>query len=425
MKIVIVGGGWAGCTAALTARKAGAEVVLYERTDILLGVGNVGGIMRNNGRFTAAEELIALGAGDFINITDSNAKHRNINFPEHNHAWLCDISRIEPSVRRYLLEIGIDIKFSSRVSNVKMEGSKILGLVLSDNSFVEGDVFIDATGSTGPMHNCSKYGNGCVMCVLRCPSFGGRVSISEKAGVTDISGERNDGSLGAFSGSFELSRDSISEELLKELDTTGSAIIKIPAEDINLEKLTQKVCQQYALPEFAENLILLDTGHIKLMTSYYPIEKLRKLPGLENASYIDPYSGGKGNSIRYLAASPRTNSMKVIGVDNLFCAGEKSGFIVGHTEAMCTGALAGHNAVRYASKLALLVLPESTTVGDFISYSNYRLTTPDGKKVRLTFSGSEYFERMKNNGMYTIDIASIKENIRKLKLTELFSKKLI
>lgn len=44
-------GGWAGCSAALQAAKNGAEVELYERTDLLLGVGNVGGIMRNNGRF--------------------------------------------------------------------------------------------------------------------------------------------------------------------------------------------------------------------------------------------------------------------------------------------------------------------------------------------------------------------------------------
>lgn len=86
MKVVVIGGGWAGCAAAITARKAGAEVVLLEKTDLLLGVGNVGGIMRNNGRYTAAEELIALGAGDLINITDANTRHKNVDFPGHEHA---------------------------------------------------------------------------------------------------------------------------------------------------------------------------------------------------------------------------------------------------------------------------------------------------------------------------------------------------
>ena len=47
-KVVVIGGGWSGCAAAVSARKAGAEVTLLEKTDMLLGLGNVGGIMRNN-----------------------------------------------------------------------------------------------------------------------------------------------------------------------------------------------------------------------------------------------------------------------------------------------------------------------------------------------------------------------------------------
>ena len=70
MKVVVIGGGWSGVAAAITAKKAGADVSIYEKTDLLLGLGNVGGIMRNNGRYTASEELIALGAGDLINLTD-------------------------------------------------------------------------------------------------------------------------------------------------------------------------------------------------------------------------------------------------------------------------------------------------------------------------------------------------------------------
>lgn len=425
MQVIIVGGGWAGCAAAVAAKKAGAEVVIYEKTDLLLGLGNVGGIMRNNGRYTAAEELINLGAGDLIHITDDNARHKNIDFPEHNHAWLCDVSKIEPEVRRYLLNLGVEINLLTRVTNVKLDTNRITGIVLQDNTIVDGDVFIEATGSTGGMENCTKYGNGCSMCILRCPSFGGRVSLSAKAGIKDLQGERSDGSPGAFSGSCELSRESLSEELLKELDEKGSVVVKIPPEDINLEKLNLKVCQQYALKEFAENLVLLDTGHIKLMTPYYPTHKLRKLKGLENARFMDPYSGSKGNSIRYLAAAPRTNDMKVSGIENLFCAGEKSGFFVGHTEAMCTGTLAGHNAVRYLLNMPLLTLPNETAIGDMIFYANYRLNTPDGKKIRHTFSGAEYFTRMKELGLYSIDNEEIRNNIDKLGLTNIFAQKLI
>ena len=64
MKIVIVGGGWAGCAASAQAAKSGASVTLLERTDSLLGTGLVGGIIRNNGRFTATEEMAAMGVLD-------------------------------------------------------------------------------------------------------------------------------------------------------------------------------------------------------------------------------------------------------------------------------------------------------------------------------------------------------------------------
>lgn len=425
MKVVVIGGGWAGCAAAVAAKKAGAEVTIYERTDLLLGLGNVGGIMRNNGRYTAAEELINLGAGELIKIADECSKHKNIDFPGHKHAWLCDVGKIEADVRKFISSLGIKVNFLSRAANVKKDQNKIIGIYLSNWELVEGDVFIDCTGSTGAMDNCAKYGNGCVMCVLRCPTFGGRVSISAKAGVEDIHGERDDGTKGAFSGSCEIPRDCLSPELEKELDEKGSVVLKIPAEDVSLGKLDLKVCQQYALPQFAENLILLDTGHIKVMTPYYPIEKLRKLPGLNNARYMDPYSGGKGNSVRYLSASPRTDDMKVIGIDNLFCAGEKSGFFIGHTEAMCTGTLAGHNAVKFLLGQETLVLPTETAIGDMIYYANYRLTTAEGKKVRHTFSGAEYFERMREKGLYSTDKQEIKERIEKLGLKDIFHKKLI
>lgn len=94
MKVIVIGGGWAGCAAAISARKAGADVTIYEKTDMLLGLGNVGGIMRNNGRYTASEELIALGAGDLINLTDENSRHKNINFPGHEHAWCNELRHL-------------------------------------------------------------------------------------------------------------------------------------------------------------------------------------------------------------------------------------------------------------------------------------------------------------------------------------------
>jgi len=425
LKVIVIGGGWAGCTAAITAKKAGADVVLYEKTDMLLGLGNVGGIMRNNGRYTAAEEIIALGAGDFIHLTDTFSKHKNINFPGHKNAWLSDTNKIEPAVARYIKAMGIEVNMITRVVDVEKEGNIIKGIYLADKTYVKADVFIETTGSSGPMNNCIKYGNGCAMCVLRCPSFGGRVSISSKAGIEDLQGERDDGVYGAFSGSCKIAKGSLAENIVKDLDKNGVVVIKVPEEDVNLDKLKQKVCQQYALKEFAENVILIDTGDVKLMSPFYPLEKLRKIKGFENAKYVDPYSGGIGNSIRYLSIAPRTDSMKVLNLDNLFCAGEKAGLFIGHTEAMITGALAGHNAVKDYLGLPLLVLPRTLAVGDIIASANETMNTKEGRKIRFTFAGATYFKRMQELGLYTLDIDEIKGKVENLNLTNIFNEQFI
>lgn len=142
----------------------------------------------------------------------------------------------------------------SRVNDINFDGQKIKGAYLSDGTYIEGDVFIETTGTTGPMGNCLRYGNGCSMCVLRCPAFGPRISISERCGVSDIQGERGDDILGAFSGSCKLAKESLSDEIRNELDSKGVVILKVPKEDINYDKLSyksmpticaQRICWEY------------------------------------------------------------------------------------------------------------------------------------------------------------------------------------
>ena len=425
MKVVIIGGGWAGCSAALEARKCGADVTLIERTDMLLGLGNVGGIMRNNGRYTAAEEMIALGGGDLFEITDRCSTHKNVDFPGHKHATLYNVLKIEAEVRRYIKKMGVDILFESRACDIEIRDKHIEGIYLSDGSLIQGDVFVEATGSTGPIGNCLRYGKGCSMCILRCPSYGPRISISKRAGVDDIQGRRKDDSYGAMSGSCKLSKESLGAEIRDKLNRDGVVVIPVPPEDVNFSKLDMKVCQQYALKEFAENIVLLDTGHAKLMTSYYPLEKLRKIPGLENVRFEDPYSGGKANSIRYLSMAPRDNTMKVKGIDNLFVGGEKSGLFVGHTEAIVTGCLAGYNAARLGAGRTPEVLPEDLAVGDIIAYENSMKETSDGITQRYTFAGAGYFKRMKEKGLYTTDRELINNKIEHIGMKNYFNKRIV
>lgn len=419
MHVVIIGGGWAGSAAAIAAKKQGARVTLVERTDMLLGCGLVGGIMRNNGRFTAAEEMTAMGGGELLDLTDRNSRHRDIDFPGHRHATLYTAATMEQMVKKLLLDRGIDLLLSTRIDGVEIEKGHlgaVTGKSGEERVRLEGEVFIDASGTAGPPAQCTKYGNGCAMCVLRCHSFGGRVSVTAKCGVTELMG-RKGGQIGAMSGACELSKASLSRDIVDALEATGVAVVSIPASLQSEGKLKIKACQQYNLPEYSRSIVLLDTGQAKMMTPFFPLESLRKIPGMERARYLDPYAGGVGNSIRYVGMAPRDDALKVRGVENLFCGGEKAGLLVGHTEAIVTGVLAGCNAVRHVKGEKPLVVPDTLTIGDAITHVRARMETEEGLGYKYTFSGSVYFDRMREKGLYTTDLEVIRKRVDEAGLT--------
>ncbi len=421
MRVIVVGGGWAGCSAAVAAKNSGAQVLLCERTDMLLGTGLVGGIVRNNARFTATEEMIALGGGTLFEIMDATARHTNVDFPGHKHATLYDIAKTSAAVHRYLTERGIEISLQARVTGMRMRDGTIEAVRTGRGEWLEGEAFLDCTGTAGPMSHCAKYGNGCAMCILRCPSFGGRVSLTAMAGVIEYTASRPNGTPGAMSGACKLHKESLSADIVGRLNKNGVVVIPLP-EELREDHLAIKACQQYALSDYVNSLVLLDTGHAKLMSPYFSLTQLRRVVGFENARYEDPYAGGVGNSVRLLAMAPHDDTMKVCGVTNLFCAGEKAGPLVGHTEAIVTGTLAGYNAACHCNGEALLELPRSLAVGEAIGYISELLKTENGLKLKYTFSGSVLFERLKALLLYTTDVSQIRSRVQQTGLAGVFSK---
>ena len=169
--------------------------------------------------------------------------------------------------------------------------------------------------------------------------------------------------------------------------------------------------------------MLLHNTHLKLMSTYMPLEQLRQVPGFENARYEDPYAGTIGNSMRFNGMSPRDDALRVTGPsDNLFCGGEKAGLLVGHTEAIVTGALAGHNAARCAAGRDPLVLPDTLAIGDAIAHVRREMATEAGMGYKYTFSGSVYFERMKARGLYTTDRQEIARRVDAAGLTGVYAR---
>ena len=158
------------------------------------------------------------------------------------------------------------------------------------------------------------------------------------------------------------------------------------------------------------------------MAAFFPLEILRLMPGFENVRYEDPYAGGVGNSIRYVGMAPRDDALKVEGIENLFCCGEKAGLLVGHTEAIVTGILAGYNAVRQIRREKPLILPSSLSIGDAIAHVRTQMQTEAGLGYKYTFSGSVYFDRMKEKNLYSTDIKEIEKRVDQAGMLGIFSK---
>lgn len=258
------------------------------------------------------------------------------------------------------------------------------------------------------------------MCIIRCPTFGGRVSITAKAGVQEMARRKGE-QLGVMTVSRTLPKDSLSRELIEELEQKGVLVVPIPQSlgSKDSSSAENKQSAKYARPELAKNILLLDIGLAKILTPFIPLEILRSIPGFENVRYEDPVGGGPWHCVRWIGMAPRDDGMKVGGIENLFCAGEKAG-LPGHTEAIVTGTLAGYNAVRLIQREDLLVLPSSLAVGDLIAYAGAEMKNEEGLEKEYTFISGVYFDRMKQKGFYSTDINEINKRVEQAGLLGVF-----
>ena len=403
-RVVVVGAGFGGISAAACARNAGAEVTLVERTDQLLGVGLHSGIFYNDGRQAGTEELKALGGGWIVDIIENPPV---LLYPRTDMNWsavddlvqkvhataIFHCMRAETHIRKYLREIGIDIIFGNRAVDVEVgraqnaQGDLVLKVVLEKGERLEADAFVDGTGGAGGIKICKEYGYGCVECMLRCNSFGDRVSIATKAGAPElrkIRDSKHGGGFGGLSSACSFYDDSIAPELLEEVKREGGAKIPVPEEVQNMTKIGLSTNLPYD-PSHVKSVKVAYPGFFKVNgLVFMPLEDVRKLKGMEDARYSDPLGGGVGNAVRFMSMAPRDDSLRVIGFRNLFVAGEKGGPNVGIQECMVTGGLAGYNAARAAFGWDPLVLPRETVSGSFISFVGEMMKT--GKGLTATYS---------------------------------------
>lgn len=413
--VIVVGGGLSGCAAAAAAARAGAATTLIERAEVLGGWGLLAGVVDHK-YFPVREELKLMGGYDIFQVIDGCTLHRDVKFPwpGPNGAMkdLYDATKLGPGLRQSLEKIGVKVKVQCRATDVVMKGNRIEALVLNDGSHLSADAFVDATGGAGGVSNCRTYGRGCAMCFQRCPAFGDRVSIAAKAGVKELKGKKRDGTYGPTNSAYALFKESLSAEIRQELERNGIICIPIPKALVNYERTRNITASANIDAGFAENALLVDIGFVakRIAGGYTPLEELRRIPGLENAIYAEPFAGTIGNAVRYMALTPRDEALRVKGIANLFVASEKVG-INGIGEAIVPGVVAGHNAARNSRGLEPLVLPRTTMVGGFIAFGTENWDKEEWLCNRFTLYGGPFCEFAEKTGLYSEDPVQIKKRI--------------
>lgn len=423
-EVIVVGGGFSGCAAAVAAAKAGASVQLFERTDMLSGAGLRAGRMNYNGKYVAAEEGKDMGFGDIFEALEDIVLHR-ANIVDEENVYIYDIGKVDRAMRQALQKAGIQPRLLSRVIDVEKNDGHISAIKLESKDKVRGDVFIDCTGSFGGIDTCIRYGKGCVMCIHRCPVFGNRVSIATKAGAKEMPHRRPDGTPGRLSPSITVFKESLSPQLRQRIEKEGAFSIRLPQEMIDYSKETKNFPGIRGKHQI-EHLNLVNIGLVVKCPAigFFNLEDWRKIPGFENVLIEHPMGGAIFNFVHSTATSPREESMLVKGFANLFEAGEKSG-IGGIAECIAAGSLAGHNAVRAALGLKPFTFPKTTAIGDFLAVVSEAIETPGGLNTGHSMGHRECFERIKKLGLYSTEAAPIRERIEKEGLTNVMAQKLI
>ncbi len=422
-RVVVVGGGLAGCGAALAAAKAGAQVTLVERTDMLVGVATRAGETNGNGFFVANHELRFLGMGEIPDAVQSIKLHDGVQFPDSSrHVFIFNAGLLEPLIKKIVKKAGIEVLLETRAMDVKKEDGRILAVKLADGRMVEGDAFVDCTGGRGGISVCRKYGMGCVMCHVKCPAFGDRIGMVEKAGGKVYDMRRADGTHGQVGKAITVFKDTLAPKLKARLEKAGLLSIPLPSEMVDYSK--HALMGGLRTKDFLANLILTDIGPVSKLSGlgFMTQEELRRVPGFENAEVESPRAS-RYNAIAHMAVAVRDSAMRAKGFENLFCGGEKACYssVEGSTTS---GTLAGHNAARTALNLEPLVLPESIALGDFFSYTTEKCKTVKGKNTSYVMGFGEYWARMQQTGLYTDDVKKIKRRVKEAGMLGVFAKKL-
>lgn len=165
--LIVAGGGVAGVSAAITAKRRGLKVLLIEKSNILGGLATLGlvnlFVPMCNGRgkqiiFGMADELLKESVKYGFDITPEAWRNGEPEMP--------DSSRLEVYFSPYIFalrltemvkENGVDLLFDCVVSEAVMDGKVCKGIITESKSgreYYEAKTVIDATGDADIIRRC-------------------------------------------------------------------------------------------------------------------------------------------------------------------------------------------------------------------------------------------------------------------------------
>ncbi len=149
--LAVIGGGFSGTAAAISAARAGLSVLLIEKSNSLGGaaaVNLVNPFMISRTKLTkdGQTEFFDLSRGIFLEIVDKLMGRDAYNF-RPNQIFREEYLKL--ILNRMTIEAGVDLLFHSYLIGAKAENNRVISVSIANKSGiseVEADYFIDATG---------------------------------------------------------------------------------------------------------------------------------------------------------------------------------------------------------------------------------------------------------------------------------------
>lgn len=477
--VIVVGGGHAGCEAALASARLGAKTLLLTITIEFIAHPPCNPAIGGVGKAQVVREVDALGGEIAKNAERALTQIKLLNTTKGPSVWSLrvqiDKSRYREEMRKVLESEKNLFLRQGLVEEIILEGDRIKGVITKTGEVYFGKAIILTPGTflRGVVHigkemmEAGRWGE--------LPSVGlaeslRRLGFSIKrfnTGTTprvDLNSidlnklEIDEGEKIPLSFSFETKPKIWENQLPSYKGKTNEKTIEVTRKYLNyapsvlglMVKVGPRTCPSIEekvrwFPDRTEHTFFLEREGFNTSETYvqgmymsvpyeYQIEILKTLPGFENVKVIRP-----GYAIAYDLVDPREllPTLQTKKFENLFLAGQING-TTGYDEAAGQGIVAGINAALFVQGKSLLVLKrEDSYIGVMIddlihkgieepyritpSHVEYRiLLRQDNADLRLTPIGYEVglvnYERYKK-------VLDKKENINKL-LNILMNKKL-